>query len=60
MEKANLADPLKKSYPIPTYPVDAKPTSEMIQPQLDWMLEKGYLKQALTFDEETGTFKDGK
>lgn len=32
----------------------------MIQPQLDWMLEKGYLKQALTFDEETGTFKDGK
>ena len=60
VEKANLADPLKKSYPIPTYPVDAKPTSEMIQPQLDWMLERGYLKQALTFDEETGTFKDGK
>ena len=57
VEKAQLADPLKKSYPISEYPVDAKPTSEMIQPQLDWMLEKGYLKNPLTFNEDTGAFE---
>ena len=57
VEKAQLADPLKKSYPISEYPVDTKPTSEMIQPQLDWMLEKGYLKSPLTFNEDKGTFE---
>ena len=57
VEKAQLADPLKKSYPISEYPVDVKPTAEMIQPQLDWMLKKGYLKQALTFNEAEGTFE---
>lgn len=56
IEKTSLADPLKKSYPISEYPVDAKPTAEMIQPQLDWMLKKGYLKSKLTFDEQTGEF----
>ena len=57
VEKAQLADPLKKSYPISEYPVDAKPTSKMIQPQLDWMLEKGYLKSPLTYNEDEGTFE---
>ena len=57
VEKAQLADPLKKSYPISEYPVNAKPTSKMIQPQLNWMLEKGYLKNPLTFNEETGAFE---
>jgi NitT/TauT family transport system substrate-binding protein len=28
----------------------------MIQPQLDWMLARGYLKNALFFDEQTGEF----
>lgn len=57
VEHANLAEPLKASYPIATYPTDAIPTSDMVQPQLDWMLEKGYLDQALTYREETGTFE---
>lgn len=57
IEKANLADPLKKTYPISEYPVDSKPTCDMIQPQLDWMLSRGYLKDALFFDEQTGEFK---
>ena len=57
VEKAQLADPLKKSYPISEYPVDAKPTAAMIQPQLDWMLEKGYLKSPLTFNEDEGAFE---
>ena len=28
----------------------------MVQPQLDWMLERGYLKNALYYDEESGAF----
>ena len=56
VENANLPEPLKKTYPISTYPVSAKPTCDMIQPQLDWMLSRGYLKDALYFDEETGSF----
>ncbi len=56
IEKTNLADPLKKTYPIAEYPASAKPTCDMIQPQLDWMLARGYLKNALFFDEQTGEF----
>lgn len=56
VEKTNLADPLKKAYPISEYPVGVKPTCDMIQPQLDWMLSHNYLKNALFFDEQTGEF----
>lgn len=57
VEKANLAEPLKESYKVPEYPVGVAPTSDEVQPQLDWMLEKGYLKQALSFDGKTGAFE---
>lgn len=57
VERANLAEPLKDRYAIATYPTDVVPTSDMVQPQLDWMLDKGYLEQALRYREETGTFE---
>lgn len=57
VERANLAEPLKDRYAIATYPTDVVPTSDMVQPQLDWMLDKGYLEQALSYREETGTFE---
>lgn len=56
VEKTNLADPLKKTYPISEYPVGSKPTCDMVQPQLDWMLSHNYLKNALFFNEQTGEF----
>lgn len=59
MEKAGLAETLRESYPVPEYPVDARPTEVMVQPQLNWMLEKGYLKAALAFHEESGSFVEG-
>ena len=47
------------SYPVCAYPIDVLPTSDMVQPVLDWMDAKGYLTQALTFDEQTGDFVVG-
>ena len=58
VERASLPEPLAKDYPIQTYPQDSRPTQDMIQPQLDWMLAKGYLKSGLTYDEESGTFRE--
>lgn len=56
VEKANLSDAVADTYPIATYPVDVAPTAEMIQPVLDWMAEKDYLTQPLTYVEETCGF----
>lgn len=56
VEKANLSDVVADSYPICTYPQAELPTSDMVQPVLDWMLEKGYIATALTYDQTTGTF----
>lgn len=53
---ASLPKSLAETYPIPTYPTDAAPTAELIQPQLDWMRMKRYLADSLSFDEETGRF----
>ncbi|MEE8716721.1 MAG: ABC transporter substrate-binding protein [Coriobacteriales bacterium] len=56
VEKAGLSDAVADSYPISTYPTDVAPTSDMIQPILDWMSEKGYLETPLTFDADTCGF----
>lgn len=53
---ASLPQPLAETYPIPTYPTNVAPATELIQPQLDWMRAKGYLTDPLRFDEETGRF----
>lgn len=58
VEKTGLAGSLAAGYPIPEYPVDAAPTKEMIQPQLDWMLQRGYLEKQLTYDEQNGIFEE--
>lgn len=56
-KNTNLPAPLATSYPVATYPLDARATAAMIQPQLDWMVSKGYLKEPLDFNEATGTFQ---
>lgn len=55
VEKANLPEVVADTYPICTYPQAELPTSDMVQPVLDWMLDKGYLAQALTYEESAGT-----
>ncbi len=54
VEKASLSDVVADTYPISTYPEAALPTSEMIDPVLSWMQEKGYLTADVTYDSETG------
>jgi NitT/TauT family transport system substrate-binding protein len=56
VEKASLPAPIAESYPVSSYPLAQRPTSEMIDPILVWMLEKGYLEETLRYDEATGAF----
>ena len=37
-------------------PKASTPAAAMVQPVLDWMLEKGYLSSAMAYDESTGAF----
>ncbi|MDO4183471.1 MAG: ABC transporter substrate-binding protein [Coriobacteriia bacterium] len=57
VEKASLPEAVAQTYPISTYPEAEYPTNAMIDPVLDWMLEKGYLTSALTYDQTTGAFQ---
>jgi NitT/TauT family transport system substrate-binding protein len=56
VEKASLPAPIAESYPVSTYPLANRPTNEMIDPILAWMLEKGYLDEAMGYDSSTGAF----
>jgi NitT/TauT family transport system substrate-binding protein len=55
-EKTSLPETIAGSYPVPTYPVAARPKAEVVEPVLAWMFEKGYLEQPLGYDEVTGQF----
>lgn len=55
-EKASLPDPVRDIYPVSTYPKAAKPTSQMIDPILEWMRQKDYLTIDLSYDATTGLF----
>ena len=57
VEKANLPGLIADTYPVSTYPVAARPTAQMVQPVLDWMLAKGYLSAEILYDQETGRFE---
>ena len=57
VEKASLPEEVADSYPISTYPLAQMPTSEMIEPVLDWMRVKGYLETELTYDASDGSFR---
>ena len=56
IENANLPAEIADTYPISTYPTAQLPTAAMVDPVLDWMQQKGYLTQPLTYDEYTGAF----
>ncbi len=56
VEKAGLNETVADTYPISTYPTCELPTSDMINPVLTWMDEKGYLEYSVSYNEETGAF----
>ena len=53
---ANLPEEIADTYPISTYPTAQLPTSEMVDPVLEWMEHKGYLTQPLAYDAASGSF----
>jgi NitT/TauT family transport system substrate-binding protein len=56
VEKASLPELIAESYPVGRYPLAQKPTNEMIDPILAWMLEKDYLNEPLSYEASSGTF----
>ncbi len=65
VEKANLNETIADTYPISTYPLasdgnqSAYPPAALIQPQIEWMTQKGYLNETVEYDETDGTFEIG-
>ena len=63
-QKANLNDAVVDSYPICEYPhastdagTSAYPPADLIEPQIEWMKQKGYATSNVAYDETTGTFQ---
>ena len=59
-QKANLSEEIAENYEISEYPQCELPSNKMIEPVLSWMLKKGYLQNALYYNEEDGTFSNSK
>jgi len=51
VEKARIPKPLENSYPAPTYSPLTLPKEEMINRVMDWMVEKGLLEKAYSYNE---------
>lgn len=60
VENVSLPEAIADTYPISEYPEAVLPTSAMVEPVLTWMQQKGYLSQALAYDEQTGEFHEEK
>ena len=54
VEKASLSEVVADTYPISTYPEAALPTSDMVDPVLAWMRDKGYLTADVAYDAASG------
>jgi NitT/TauT family transport system substrate-binding protein len=51
MEKTRVPEPLRGSYPSPTYSPLAVPDEEMVSRVMDWMVEKELLSAPFSYDE---------
>jgi len=51
MDKTRVPEPLRGSYPAPTYSPLAVPDAQMIKSILDWMVEEGLLDKPYTYEE---------
>ena len=62
-EKANLNEAVVDTYPISEYPLSLSsegdevfPEAALIEPQIEWMVAKGYSEGGVTYNEADGTF----
>ncbi|MDR1413255.1 MAG: ABC transporter substrate-binding protein [Actinomycetes bacterium] len=51
VEKAKLPEPLRDSYPVRHYPATAPVPQEQVEEVVNWMVDKGYLNEALAYAE---------
>ncbi|MGI6225979.1 MAG: ABC transporter substrate-binding protein [Peptococcales bacterium] len=51
MEKTRVPEPLRGSYPAPTYSPLAVPDPEMVKDVMDWMVEKNLLGKPFSYEE---------
>jgi NitT/TauT family transport system substrate-binding protein len=56
VQKASLPEAIAESYPVSDYPLAKRPTNDMVDPILIWMLDKGYLEKPLRYDASNGAF----
>ena len=49
--KGGIPEWAHKDFPIPTFEVANSPTRDEIQPVLEWLMEKGFLGQDLTYED---------
>lgn len=56
VQSANLPEAVAETYPVSEYPVCQLPTAAMVDPVLQWMQQKGYLTQPLSYNAQTGEF----
>ena len=60
-ERANLNEAVADTYPVSTYPLAydegglRRPTPAMVEPQVAWMVSKGYAAAPFAYDPATGT-----
>ena len=64
-EKANINPSIAEGYPISSYPMELhdgqmqRPALEMVEPVLQWMKQKGYGGEGVSYDAVTGAFTVG-
>ncbi len=51
VEQARLPEPIKDNYPVNVYPAAQLPTVEQVDAVVEWMLGKGLLETALTYED---------
>ncbi len=56
VQNANLPEAVAETYPVSEYPICQLPTAAMVDPVLQWMQQKGYLTQPLSYNAQTGEF----
>ncbi len=56
VSKANLSEDIASTYKVSEYPTAQLPEAQQIENVLNWMREKGYLTQNLTYNAADGTF----
>ena len=51
LKTASVPEELAETYPIPSYTVNTVPDEASVQRVMDWLVQRGLLEQAFTYEE---------